>query len=158
MVWLRRKNIGECEKCSICFYIQKHLEPFRFHTSSYIILFGQWILCKCSWQTGYWNTCVKIQSTECIFWLAERWRQNIIKLPYGSQWTFFFSVRLFVGSAWLFGFFIPATTPNDLRLRRIFYPRVYPSHLFSCLNSWERASIRFLMFSAKQRNYLVPFL
>ena len=38
-------------------------------------------------------------------------------------------------------FFIPATTANDLRLQRIFYPRVYPLHLFSCLNSWERASI-----------------
>ena len=32
-------------------------------------------------------------------------------------------------------FFIPATTANDLRLRRIFYPRFY---LFSCLNSWEK--------------------
>ena len=38
-------------------------------------------------------------------------------------------------------FFIPATTANDLRLRRIFYPRFYPLHLFSVLNSWERASI-----------------
>ena len=36
-------------------------------------------------------------------------------------------------------FFIPATTANDLRLRRIFYPRFYPLHLFSYLNSWERA-------------------
>ena len=35
----------------------------------------------------------------------------------------------------------PATTANDLRLRRIFYPRLYPLHLFSYLNSWERASI-----------------
>ena len=38
-------------------------------------------------------------------------------------------------------FFHPATTVNDLRLRRIFYPRLYPLHLFSVLNSWERASI-----------------
>ena len=38
-------------------------------------------------------------------------------------------------------FFIPAITANDLRLRRIFYPRFYPLHLFSYLNSWERASI-----------------
>ena len=38
-------------------------------------------------------------------------------------------------------FFIHATTANDLRLRTIFYPRVYPLHLFSYLNSWERASI-----------------
>ena len=37
--------------------------------------------------------------------------------------------------------FIPATTANDLRLWRIFYPRFYPLHLFSYLNSWERASI-----------------
>ena len=47
----------------------------------------------------------------------------------------------FVGSAWLFVFFIPATTANDLRLRRIFYPSFYPLHLLSYLNSWERASI-----------------
>ena len=47
----------------------------------------------------------------------------------------------FVGSAWLFVFFIPATTTNDLRLRRSFYCRFYPLQLFSYLNSWERASI-----------------
>ena len=34
---------------------------------------------------------------------------------------YFFSVRLFVGSAWSFLFFIPATMANDLRLQRIFY-------------------------------------
>ena len=36
-------------------------------------------------------------------------------------------------------FFIPATTANDLQLRRIFYPRFYPFiiHLFSYLNSWQ---------------------
>ena len=38
-------------------------------------------------------------------------------------------------------FFIPATTANDLRLRRIIYPRFYQLHFFSYLNSWERASI-----------------
>ena len=37
-------------------------------------------------------------------------------------------------------FFISTTTANDLRLRRIFYHRFYPLHLFSYLNSWERAS------------------
>ena len=36
----------------------------------------------------------------------------------------------FVGSAWSFGFFITATTANDLRL-----PRFYPLHLFSYHNS-----------------------
>ena len=38
-------------------------------------------------------------------------------------------------------FFHPATTANDLRLQRIFYPRFYPLHLFSYINSWERVSI-----------------
>ena len=41
----------------------------------------------------------------------------------------------------VFDFFIHATTANELRLRRIFYPRCYPLYLFSYLNSWERASI-----------------
>ena len=53
----------------------------------------------------------------------------------------FFSFRLSVSSAWSFGLFIPATTANDLGLRRIFYPRFYPLHLFSYLKSWDRASI-----------------
>ena len=35
----------------------------------------------------------------------------------------------FVGSAWSFGFFIPATRANDLRLRRISYPIFYPLQL-----------------------------
>ena len=38
-------------------------------------------------------------------------------------------------------FLHPSQTANNLRLRRIFYPRFYPLHLFSYLNSWERASI-----------------
>ena len=35
---------------------------------------------------------------------------------------YFFNVQLFVGSVWSFGFFIRATTANDLRLRRISIP------------------------------------
>ena len=34
----------------------------------------------------------------------------------------FFSIRLLVGSAWSFRFFIPATTANDLQHRRISIP------------------------------------
>jgi len=34
----------------------------------------------------------------------------------------FFQLSTFVGSAWSFVFFIPATTANDLRLRRISIP------------------------------------
>ena len=44
---------------------------------------------------------------------------------------YFFSVRLLSvlrGHSFLF---IPATTANDLRLRRIFYPRFYPSSVGS---------------------------
>ena len=54
---------------------------------------------------------------------------------------YFFSVRLLSVLRDHSAFFIPATTANDLRLRRIIYPRFYPLHLISCLNSWERASI-----------------
>ena len=48
-------------------------------------------------------------------------------------------------------FFIPATTANDLRLRRIFYPRFYQLHLFSYPNSWERASISLLTRLSRRR-------
>ena len=54
---------------------------------------------------------------------------------------YFFIIFFIVRSAWPIGFFIPVTTANDLRLRRIFYPRFYPLDLFSYLNSWERASV-----------------
>ena len=53
----------------------------------------------------------------------------------------FFSVRLLSVLRGHSGVFIPATTANELRLRRIFYPTCYPLHLFTYLNSWERASI-----------------
>ena len=51
----------------------------------------------------------------------------------------FFSVRLL---SVLCGHSVVSspTTANDLR-PMIFYPRFYPLHLFSYLNSWERASI-----------------
>ena len=52
-----------------------------------------------------------------------------------SQYHYFFQLSTFFGSAWSFGCFIPAATANDLRLRRIFYPRLYPLHLFSYLDS-----------------------
>ena len=56
--------------------------------------------------------------------------------------AFYFAV-----SAWSFGFFIPATTANDLRLRRIFHPRCYPSE----------PVFPFLKLSAKQGNYWYHF-
>ena len=47
---------------------------------------------------------------------------------------------------WTYKYNITQTNTTNLinyisRLRRIFYPRFYPVHLFSYLNSWERASI-----------------
>ena len=39
----------------------------------------------------------------------------------------------FVGSAWSFGFFFPATTVNVLRLLMDFYTRYYPFHYFLIL-------------------------
>ena len=54
--------------------------------------------------------------------------------------SFLFKGSTVVCSAWSFVFY-PATTANDLRLRRIFYPRFCLLHLFFYLNSWERASI-----------------
>ena len=60
--------------------------------------------------------------------------------------TIFIFIFLFLGFDFfrfcvVICFLIPATTANDLRLWRIFYARFYPLHLFSYLNSWERASI-----------------
>ena len=48
----------------------------------------------------------------------------------------------FVGSAWSFVFFSsPPQRPMTSDFEGILYPRFYPLHLFSYLNSWERASI-----------------
>ena len=79
-----------------------------------------------------------------IYWIRSQRppvkRNNVTSSNFTCCWCLFLG-STFVGSAWSFGFFIPATTVNDLRLRRIFYPRFYPLHFFSYLNSWERASI-----------------
>ena len=76
------------------------------------------------------------KSLTCIF-------PRRCQILYSSAFLFFyfFSVRLLSVLRGHSVFVIPATTTNDLRLRRIFYPRFYPLHLFSYLNSWERASI-----------------
>ena len=55
------------------------------------------------------------------------------------------------------GFFIPATTANDIRLRRIFYPRFYPLHFFPILILQKAPVLPFLMLSAKQGNYWYHF-
>ena len=42
----------------------------------------------------------------------------------------FFKHSTFAGSAWSFGFFIPATTANNLRLRRISIPDIIHYSIF----------------------------
>ena len=95
---------------------------------------------------GYCALCLFVNVILCCVvcdGFACLWEGTVIGVNhvYVLCFILFFSVRLFVHSAWSFVFFNPATTANDLRLRRIFYPRFYPLHLFSYSNSWERASI-----------------
>ena len=66
-----------------------------------------------------------------------------------SNLLFFFLAFDFVGSAWPFVFFIPATTANDLGFLSI----TFLSYLYSS----ERASISLWMLSAKQGNYRYHF-
>ena len=61
-----------------------------------------------------------------------------------------------VGSARSFRFFIPATTTNDLRLQRIFYPGFYPLHLFPILNLEKEPVFSLLNVQCKTRALLVP--
>ena len=59
-------------------------------------------------------------------------------MPTLIHWTvmliIFFSVRLFVGSVWSLGFYIPATTANDLRLRKDFLFQILPIAII-CINN-----------------------
>ena len=57
-----------------------------------------------------------------------------------------------------FDFSIPATTVNDLRLRRIFYPRFYPLQFVSYLISTEKVSISLFNVECQTRALLVPLL
>ena len=66
---------------------------------------------------------------------------------------FLFRVQYLSVLRWSFGFSIPATTANDLRLRRIFYPIFYPLHYFLNLILEKEPVFPFLMLSAKQGNY-----
>ena len=68
-------------------------------------------------------------------------------------WVYFFKRSTFVGSAWSFGFFIPAKTANDLWLQRIFYPRFCPISILQ-----KEPLFPFLMLSAKQGTYWYHFI
>ena len=70
---------------------------------------------------------------------------------------FIFYFFTFVGSAWSFRFFIPATTANDLRLWKDFYTRSYPLRYFLILILEKKPVFPFTMLSAKQGNYWYHF-
>ena len=108
---------------------------YSFQALSYYILFNARQLRQLQQLLTFEINQIKIRITNfkgCIdiFLYKHQLDQNL-----SNQCFFvFFQRSTFVGSAWSFRFSIPATTANDLRLRRIFYPRFYPLHLFSCLN------------------------
>ena len=54
---------------------------------------------------------------------------------------FFFSLPLLSVLCGHSVFSSPPQWPMTSHFEGFFYPRSYPLHLFSCLNSWERASI-----------------
>ena len=66
---------------------------------------------------------------------------ELVTLIKDKHMHFLFLVFDFCRFCVVIRFFHPATTANELRLRTIFYPRFYPLHLFSYLNSWKRASV-----------------
>ena len=69
----------------------------------------------------------------------------------------FFKRSTFVGSAWSFGFFIPATTANDLNFEGFTIPDLIHYIYFPILILEKEPVFPFLMFSAKQGNYWYHF-
>jgi len=63
----------------------------------------------------------------------------------------------FVGSAWSFGLFIPATTANDFRLRNISTANLIHYIYFPILILEKEPAFPFSMLSAKQVNYWYHF-
>ena len=106
----------------------------------YVDMLKSWLLCLMSWLIYWWigwyvDGFVDKLMSWLICWRVG-WYVNVVVFVFVFLAFDFLSVLR--GHSF---FFIPATTANDLRLQRIFYPRFYPLHLFSYLNSWERASI-----------------
>ena len=101
------------------------------------------------------NTAWSFYSSVSILWKQKFYQ---VQSWQGDNVLFFFYLAftfcLFCMVIW---FFSPATTANDLRLWRIFYPRFYPLQLFSYLNSWQRASISLFNVECHTRNYWYHF-
>ena len=117
-------------------------------TNSILYLKGKWIRFRVYFTfTHHKSSCV--QENKGTFQTQNPVHKTYLLLSFlkidssfiSSFFCFVFSVRLLSVLRGHSVFFIPATTANDLRLRRSLYPRFYPSHLFSFLNPWERASI-----------------
>ena len=71
---------------------------------------------------------------------------------------FFLAFDFFVSSAWSIGFFIPATTANDLRLRKDFNTRSSPLHYYLILILEKEPVFPLLNVQCRARELLVPFL
>ena len=89
--------------------------------------------------SSYMSPVLQLPNCCCGIYSDTWWTIKCLSFKFILQ--FVFSVQLFVGSAWSFGFFHPRHNGQWPWLRRVFYPRFCPLHLFSYLNSWERGSI-----------------
>ena len=74
-----------------------------------------------------------------------------------TDFLFVFYCSTFVGSAWSFVFFIPATTANDLRFEGFSFPDFIHYIYYPILILEKEPAFLFLMFSAKQGQYWYHF-
>ena len=81
----------------------------------------------------------------------------IINLHYPNLYHDFFWRSTFVGSAWPFGFFIPAATTNDLRPRRISIPDYINYKCYPIFILQKEPVFPFVMLCAKQGHYWYHF-
>ena len=78
-------------------------------------------------------------------------------LPYCAHVSLKKKRSTFVGSAWSFGLFIPATTANDFRLRNISTANLIHYIYLPILILEKEPAFPFSMLSAKQVNYWYHF-
>ena len=87
-----------------------------------------------------------------------KWVIRYLQLHWMVFLCVFFSVRLFVGSTWSFVFFIPQKRPMTSNFEGFSIPDFIHYIYFPILILEKEPAFPFWMFSAKQGNYLVPFL
>ena len=118
---------------------------------------GQWNL-TIHPSSSYMSPVLQLPNCCCGIYSDTWWTGNTIKcLSFKFILQFVFSVQLFVGSAWSFFFFIPATTANDPDFEGFSIPDFVHYIYFPILILEKEAVFYFLMFSAKQGNYWYHF-